>query len=139
MRAYERACVRACVCIHSFIYDSYSLPAAPCPYEQVPGQVGYFRSIDSPTEIQHCVQGMVFLDPPCECVQVGQSKSSFILCIIITAQPNCTLYGTNVTFCTNVEHINTTICGYRAISNFALDGISGHFSTWPLLTYFLIS
>ncbi|KAI0239671.1 hypothetical protein LSAT2_009633 [Lamellibrachia satsuma] len=51
----------------------YFLPiAAPCPYEPVPNQVGYFRSIDSPNEIQQCVQGMVFQDPPCECVQVGE-------------------------------------------------------------------
>ncbi|KAI0239669.1 hypothetical protein LSAT2_009631 [Lamellibrachia satsuma] len=46
--------------------------AAPCPYEPVPNQVGYFRSIDSPDEIQQCIQGMVFQDPPCDCVQVGE-------------------------------------------------------------------
>ena len=40
---------------------------------------------------------------------------------------NCAFYDTSVKFGTNVEHINTKIFGYRAISNFARKGIGGHF------------
>ena len=52
---------------------------APCPYEPVPNEVGQFRSIDNPSEIQTCAQGMAFQDPPCDCVQVGKSRCTFEL------------------------------------------------------------
>ncbi|KAI0232633.1 hypothetical protein LSAT2_017057 [Lamellibrachia satsuma] len=51
-------------------YIAPSTTEVPCPYEPVPNQAGYFRSVDSPDEIQQCIQGMVFQDPPCDCVQV---------------------------------------------------------------------
>ena len=68
--------IKLCTSSHAVVIY---LNAGACPYEQVPGQVGYFRSIDSPTEIQHCVEGMVFMDPPCECVQVGESKFPYFI------------------------------------------------------------
>ena len=52
----------------------YCFFVAPCPYEPVPNEIGKFRSIDNPSEIQTCTQGMAFQDPPCDCVQVGKSR-----------------------------------------------------------------
>ncbi|KAI0236872.1 hypothetical protein LSAT2_012642 [Lamellibrachia satsuma] len=60
------------VTVDTVPYAAPSTTEAPCPYEPVPNQAGYFRSIDSPDEIQQCIQGMVFQDPPCDCVQVGE-------------------------------------------------------------------
>ena len=43
----------------------------------------------------------------------------------------CVFYDTSMKFGINVEHIMTKIFGYRAISDFALEGIGGHFPRWP--------
>ncbi|KAI0218126.1 hypothetical protein LSAT2_030156 [Lamellibrachia satsuma] len=53
-------------------YTAPSTTGAPCPYEPVPNQDGYFRSVESPDEIQQCIAGMVFQDPPCGCVQLTE-------------------------------------------------------------------
>ncbi|KAK2186747.1 hypothetical protein NP493_190g03002 [Ridgeia piscesae] len=88
-------------------YIAPSTTKGPCPFEQVPGQGGYFRSIDSPTEIQHCVQGMVFLDPPCECVQVGE--------IIPSCSDDLLLYFPYE------EHYNDVTCHHAIATQYGSD------------------
>ena len=41
--------------------------------------------------------------------------------------PNCAFYDTSMKFGTHLDFIITKIFGYRAISDFALEGIGGHF------------
>ena len=41
--------------------------------------------------------------------------------------PNCAFYDTSMKFCTHLEYIITKIFGYRAISDFALEGVGSHF------------
>ncbi|KAI0220620.1 hypothetical protein LSAT2_027886 [Lamellibrachia satsuma] len=55
-------------------YVPVSTTEAPCPYEPVPDKDGYFRLIDNPNEMYRCVDGMVFINPPCVCVQVSEIK-----------------------------------------------------------------
>ena len=45
--------------------------------------------------------------------------------------PNCAFYDTSMKFSTHLDFIITKIFGYRAISDFALEGIGGHFGQWP--------
>ena len=49
---------------------------------------------------------------------------------------NCAFYDTSMTFCTNVEHIMTKIFGYRAISDFALEGVWRPFSKMAAVNLF---
>ena len=56
------------------------------------------------------------------------------ICLVIVRNSD-----TSITFSTNLEHINTQIIGYSAISNFPLDGVGNHFSRWPPKTYIFIS
>ncbi|KAI0222915.1 hypothetical protein LSAT2_025828 [Lamellibrachia satsuma] len=88
-------------------YAAPSTSEAPCPYEPVPNQVGYFRSIDSPNEIQQCVQGMVFQDPPCECVQVGE--------IIPTCSDDLLLYFPYE------DHYNDVTCHHAIATQYGTD------------------
>ena len=41
--------------------------------------------------------------------------------------PNCAFYDTSMKFGTHFEYIITQIFGYRAISDFALEGVGSHF------------
>ncbi|KAI0236875.1 hypothetical protein LSAT2_012645 [Lamellibrachia satsuma] len=70
VRLYTDPSSTEAVCFNSFAF--LSRPAGPCPYEPVPNNESYFRSINSPADVQVCIVGMVFMDPPCDCVQVAQ-------------------------------------------------------------------
>ena len=41
--------------------------------------------------------------------------------------PNCAFYDTSMKFGSHLEYIITKIFGYRAISDFALDGVGSYF------------
>ena len=44
--------------------------------------------------------------------------------------PNCAFYDKNMKFGIHLDFIVTKIFGYRAISDFALEGVGGHFQRW---------
>ena len=44
---------------------------------------------------------------------------------------NCAFYDTSMKFRTHIDFIISKIFGYKAISDFALEGVGGHFPRWP--------
>ena len=55
--------------------NSRTLFTVPCPYEALPGNESYFRSVNDHTQVQHCTEGMVFeADTSCSCLPTDDCK-----------------------------------------------------------------
>ena len=50
--------------------------------------------------------------------------------------PKCACYDTSMIFGTHLDFINTKIFGYRAISDFALERVDGHFFKMAAVSLF---